>query len=427
MPDSGTNGRKPLVFVTQKWSPNRGTSRHLLAIATRLRDRGHDVRVLVGSGSSWRNLVELSPFKTKRLGEEEVCTEVPVYRLAFSWKTFLWVRLLMPITWLWRFVHRSSYLDAISAIVVRGYRKPLSQAIPDDAAVLLFNAVWPYLPLAVMRAFPDRAMLFPLLHTMEEWTRSHEAKELLESSSHVLVSTEHERAWVREHVPSEYGKRPVWVAGLGLFDSDVADEPDPAAFRTKHGIPSDAPIVLFVGTMRKQRFEKGWRELLEAMPSVWERAPEARVVLLGEPDGEAAGLLAGMNDDRVIAPGFVSDEEKENAFAAATCVAYPSRSESFGGVVLEAWKHGKPVVASDIEVFKEIVGAVEGGTCVVPEPEPIAGAVAAYLSSSELAKKDGERGREALRIRFTWDKAIEATTHAIEGRVDADWPDSVLS
>ena len=55
---------------------------------------------------------------------------------------------------------------------------------------------------------------------------------------------------------------------------------DGFAFRVAHGIPADAPLVLYIG--RKERY-KGYIHVLDAAELVWRRHPDTRFVFIGIP------------------------------------------------------------------------------------------------------------------------------------------------
>ena len=83
------------------------------------------------------------------------------------------------------------------------------------------------------------------------------------------------------------------------------------------------------------------------------------------------GLRLG---DDVVLVGTVPDSELPGWFGAADSFVFPSISEGWGLVVLEALAAGLPVVASDIEVFREFlthdVDAVLTGAPTLPRWRP---------------------------------------------------------
>ena len=54
--------------------------------------------------------------------------------------------------------------------------------------------------------------------------------------------------------------------------------------------------------------------------------------------------------------GYVSDSEKKQLFENCDTFVFPSRGEGFGIPVLEAMAAGKPVIASRLSVFEEVIG-----------------------------------------------------------------------
>ena len=59
-----------------------------------------------------------------------------------------------------------------------------------------------------------------------------------------------------------------------------------------------------------------------------------------------------------------ADEEKRDLLASATLSAQPSRVESLGLVLVEAWANYKPVIAADTAVAQELVTESSGGVIV---------------------------------------------------------------
>ncbi len=53
---------------------------------------------------------------------------------------------------------------------------------------------------------------------------------------------------------------------------------------------------------------------------------------------------------------YVDEEKKGKLYAQCSCFVFPSRAEGFGMPVLEAMEYGKPVITSDLGIFREIAG-----------------------------------------------------------------------
>jgi glycosyltransferase involved in cell wall biosynthesis len=98
---------------------------------------------------------------------------------------------------------------------------------------------------------------------------------------------------------------------------------------------------------------------VRALPAVLASVPEARLAFAGRDAGSAAVLqrLAGELGvaHAVELLGHCDRAALDAQIAAATVCAVPSCWESFGNVVAEAALLGRPVVASDIAPFRELV------------------------------------------------------------------------
>ena len=94
-------------------------------------------------------------------------------------------------------------------------------------------------------------------------------------------------------------------------------------------------------------------------------------------------------------PAF-ADDEKRDLLAAATVVAQPSRVESLGLALVEAWANAKPVVAADIEVSRKLVEA-SGAGVVVPfgDSGALAGEIQKLLADPQMCREMGVRGEKA--------------------------------
>ena len=152
------------------------------------------------------------------------------------------------------------------------------------------------------------------------------------------------RTFRNEHIPHE-------TLGLGL---DAPGSYDVAAFRDTHRL--DGPLVLYLGQVSEG---KGCGELLEAW-TAYRARPDARPATL-----VLAGMVRMELPDRpdVVALGRIPDAQKYAALAAADALLLPSRFESLGIVLLEAWQVGTPVVVrADNPVTAGQVARSGGGT-----------------------------------------------------------------
>ena len=101
-----------------------------------------------------------------------------------------------------------------------------------------------------------------------------------------------------------------------------------------------------------------------------------------------------VNLPRLINLPPFADEQKRDLLAAADIVAQPSRVESLGLVLLEAWANAKPVIAADIAVSRELITSCEGGVLVpFGDATALAQQIVRLLDDDQLRRSMGQRGQ----------------------------------
>jgi glycosyltransferase involved in cell wall biosynthesis len=204
---------------------------------------------------------------------------------------------------------------------------------------------------------------------------------------------------------------------------------DKAECRTNLGYPPKAKIVLFVGTFLPWQ---GVEYIIRAMPQVIRQIPDAMLVLVGDaeqkmPDSVKLkeGLLSAIRDlglgERVILRGRVPYSEiPEHINAGDVCVVAqrPFRSGYTPLKIFEYMSCGKPVVASDISGVREIVDESGGGMLFEPEnPERLAMAIIGLLDNEPLAVGMGERGRQCVLKKYSWENVARTALKVCEAAV----------
>ncbi len=249
----------------------------------------------------------------------------------------------------------------------------------------------------------------PLLH-LDDWTPGRSVLEPLRNSARAVALTSSEHDWmVRAGVD---GRRCV-VLPPGVDPvPGVPPPPDAAAARARLGI-DDRPTVAVIGRIAAT---KGIDTLLAAAPEILRASPEAQFLVAGRRTGwtgldELVAAASPEVADRVVVRRDFDDDERGDLFAAADVVAFPSREESFGLVVLEAWASGRPVVAAAGPAVSSVVRkGVDGRLVAVDDPAALAAAVGGYLARPEDAASAGRAGAERTVAEFSWDVVIDRWT-----------------
>ena len=144
------------------------------------------------------------------------------------------------------------------------------------------------------------------------------------------------------------------------------------------GWPGEGGSIGFLGRIDEPR--KGLQVLLRAFEDLGTERPDLRVLVAGPGDAEEAlHRVPTALRDRVVVLGAVSDEDKVRMLHSVDVFCSPNTGgESFGIVTAEAMAAGTPIVASDIEAFREVLRGGEAGE-LFTTGDPSARAVAAGL------------------------------------------------
>lgn len=163
----------------------------------------------------------------------------------------------------------------------------------------------------------------------------------------------------------------------------------PAALPPLTGIEPDAPLVVCVGRLCRQ---KGQDVLLRAWPSVVRRFPRARLVLVG--DGPDAGALRAAAPPSVLFTGAVPDTAAW--YRAADLVVLPSRWEGMAVAPLEAMASGRAVVLTDVDGARESLPPGREALCLTPPEDPaaLAAAISTLLDDGPLREAIGRQGQQ---------------------------------
>lgn len=168
-----------------------------------------------------------------------------------------------------------------------------------------------------------------------------------------------------------------------------------AALPQLAGVPADAPLVVCVGRLCRQ---KGQRTLLSAWSRIAAEVPAAWLALVG--DGPDRQELSRTAPGRVLFAG--ASDEVNRWYAAADLVVLPSRWEGMALTPLEAMACGRPVVVTDVGGARECLPPGQQEACLVPpgDPQALAVSVTRLLLEPELRDFMGEAARKHVRADF---------------------------
>jgi len=195
------------------------------------------------------------------------------------------------------------------------------------------------------------------------------------------------------------------------------EKADGERFRKKFGL-GGKKIILFAGT---KDYNKGAIHLLQAVEKIRQKVKDFILVSIGLSTRKWESHRGVLHEENLLDLGYISEEEKRDAFDACDLFVMPSRYDSFGIVYLEAWRCGKPVIGAHVGAIPEVIEEGKDGLLVeFGEVDPLATAVISLLNNPDLCREMGEAGRKKVIDRFTWDKNIGKIEEVFLG-VKAGW------
>lgn len=251
----------------------------------------------------------------------------------------------------------------------------------------------------VPTAEPDPAVELPLFHPMFRSARA------------IMYNSPEERQMILEQAGND--DVPGVVVGVGIIEPpDV----DPDRFRRQRDI--DGPFLLYIGRIDAN---KGCAQLFDYYLRAHARlkaegSSPPRLVLAGSP------VLEIPEHPDIIHLGWVGEQEKYDALAAATALVMPSFYESLSMVLLESWALGRPVlVNAHCAVLRGQVARSDGGLFYRDVAEFCEG-VRLLGSDSRLCDSLGRAGEAYYRDNYTWPVVEDKYEKILARLADEDAP-----
>ncbi len=211
----------------------------------------------------------------------------------------------------------------------------------------------------------------------------------------IIFCTEEEQGFVERRFPFDLPRHEVIGMGVDMPERAVAER-----FRTKYNVRE--PFILYAGRIDAS---KNCDTMLYDFVTYWDArratGQPLSLVLCG------ANQLPLPRHPAVRYLGFVNEQDKWDAMAAARFLVLPSLFESLSIVLLEAWAVGTPVlVNSRCEVSVGQCRRSGGGLCFCNTDEFIA-ATDWLAGDDELRARLGENGRRFVLERYHWPRIVD--------------------
>jgi glycogen synthase len=418
-----------LLFVIPSYLPVVGGAQTFArAMSLRLVADGHQVTVLTANVRSpdelWR------PANGDALPQEEVIEGVRIVRLP--------VRYPAPAPYRFGILRRAGHWlgrsplpGALQLILLRQWARSmppladlqstLARLVADATLVQAFDATWD----GLFTAAGDMAQVTgkpfvatPLLHTgsahiLAHFTMAHQLATYRQAAA-VIVLSQSERELLQSYGVT---RERLFQLSMGIDRSGIdtslenVNLPLLAELRDRYNFKQ--PFVAFLGAAT---YDKGAFTLVEALLELNRRGTTVDLVCAGPQQEQLQRFIQQIRPhaDRLLVQrhvhllGIVYEPAKQAMLAASTLLALPSRVDSFGIALLEAWQHGKPVVAAAEGGLVETVAHGENGLLVpFGNVKALADALESLLQDPGFAQQLGAKGRSTVTTRYRWDQTYE--------------------
>jgi glycosyltransferase involved in cell wall biosynthesis len=402
-----------VTFVSPAYPPfPGGGERYVGALARGLVAAGHRVTVVAGAAATEADFWNGVPS-----GSDETLDGARVIRLPVAPSPggrrglLLWRKLMVVLSALPAEMSDTLAGMAARVPIIEGLEKALAGLEAD--VIHGFNISWES-GLVAAHAHARQTGV-PLVVTPFAHLGEHSADRVGRNST-----MQHQRRILREAAKALVLTR-VEVDGLSryLFSPDRIDvigggvDPPPDDFADSPYFAEDHPEArgafgLYIGRMS---YDKGALHAADAIRVLRRRGRDIALLLIGSntPEFERYRRRLSPEDRAAIRPlGAISDRDKHAVLSRAKFLMLPSRSDSFGIVLLEAWSHGVPVIAARAGGIPGVVDDGLNGLLVAfADVEGLASVAERVICDEPLAQRLGQQGREKLLAQYSWDAVIE--------------------
>ena len=197
-----------------------------------------------------------------------------------------------------------------------------------------------------------------------------------------------------------YSREKIDLVGVGFAGNPASLAP--------HSFTDLPPVyALFVGRASR---DKGIDEAIKAITTLPDEIV-CHLVLAGQLAPEIKAQIEALPSERqalVHFYGRVSEAQKRQLLAQATLFLLPSRSDSFGIVILEAWQHQLPVIAANEGGIPGVIDDGQNGILVpYGKTAPLRDAIRSLLLNPLRRSQLGAAGLQKLGREHSWNIVCE--------------------
>lgn len=416
-----------LLIVVPAYAPFVGGAQTFCrAMARRLVADGHRVTVLTTNAQQVDDFWSPPPAIRVNLPPRDEMDGAQIIRLALAYPwpapwhfgilrraTHFFARLPLPAVWKEAILRHF----APSLPPLFGLQSELPPAVAHADLVLLVDASWDGLFVAAAQAAFAQGkpvVVVPLIHTGSpaitgRFRMAHQIA-VYQRAAAVIALSQPEKATLAEWGVAQARLHTLAMGVDVAVDTDAIRQ-NREAVRQRYELPDR--FVLFLGAAT---YDKGAFTLAQAVAELAREGEIVEIVCAGSQQHQLAVFLdifppdtRAILKERIHLLGSVDEETKQVLLSECVVLALPSRVDSFGIVLLEAWQHAKPVVAAAVGGPATLVTHEKTGLLVpFDDSAALASALQRLLKEPGLAARLGASGRQTVINQYRWDNCYDA-------------------
>lgn len=419
------NGPASIVLVSPAYPPlPGGGERYVAALARGLAAAGVTVTVLTSSATIEADFWQGTASRSDTFEDGVRVIRLPVRPMPggreglLAWRKAMVLLSALPgdqSVWLSRMAGRVPAIDGLTAAL---------DDLKDVDLVHAFNVSWEQ-GLVAAHAYCRRTetplVITPFMHlgvgggdrVARNSTMDHQLR-IMREAERLLVLTRVEAEGLSRVV---FQPERIAVVGGGV-------DPPPDDFATSPYYAEQHPEArgefgLYLGRLS---FDKGALHAADAIRLLRRRGRDIALLLIGSstPEFERYRRRLSPEERAAIRPlGVLNDRDKHAVISRAKFLMLPSRSDSFGIVLLEAWSHGVPVIAARAGGVPGVVDDGANGLLVpFADCDGLALAAERLINDPLFAERLGRKGREKVAASYLWDVVVERVLGHYEAVLD---------
>ncbi len=178
------------------------------------------------------------------------------------------------------------------------------------------------------------------------------------------------------------------------------------------GIDQDVTTILFFGAIRPN---KGLDNVISALSEIKRRVAKVKLMIVGELCEDYKRYQdiidnSGVQKEIYVKLDYIANEDIYKYFSAADIVVLPYNEVSGSGVLQIAYAFGKPVVATNLDGFREVIEDGKNGYLVPTKNiEALAKKISILIKDKLCREKMGKYSKHLAEEKFSWNSISDKT------------------